>query len=133
MSIKVVGLSPLVNAFAKAGPDVARFARTAIWEEANEAFLISQAIVPVRTGALLTSGRVEAPSFRGDKVSCDIVYGGPAAPYALYVHEIPPGKAKHDYPTRWKFLENPVKLYSNGMEERIAKRVLNMVWERNFS
>lgn len=42
---------------------------------------------PVDTGALRTSVHVEGPERRGWTVMIRIVAGGPAAPYAVYVHE----------------------------------------------
>lgn len=126
-SVKVKNLRHLQNAFIRAGEDAPKFAATALLEEAEEAFLISQSVVPIRTGALLTSGEVHGPKVRGSRAFVEITYGGPAVPYAVYVHELPPSRAKHDYPTRWKFLENPVRLYAQGMGDRMTTRVLNMI------
>lgn len=129
-SVKVKNLKELQRAFILAGEDAPRFAARALREEADEAFIMSQSIVPVRTGTLLTSGEVHGPFVKGSKVYADITYGGPAAPYAIYVHELPPSKASHDYPTRWKYLENPVRLYARNMGERMTVRVLDMIARR---
>lgn len=129
-SVKVKNLRELQRAFILAGEDAPKFAARALREEADEAFLISQAVTPVRTGALLTSGEVHGPFVRGTRAYADITYGGPAAPYAIYVHELPPSRATHDYPTRWKYLENPVRLYAQGMGERMTTRVLDMIARR---
>ena len=136
-SVKVRNLEELQKAFILAGQDAPRFAARALREEADEAFLISQAVVPVRTGNLLTSGEVHGPKVSGSKAYCEITYGGPAAPYAAIVHEVPPNSGgrwgtgyKHDYPTRWKYLENPVRLYAQGMGERMTARVLDMIARR---
>jgi hypothetical protein len=136
-TVKVKNLKELQGAFVLAGRDAPRFAALALREEADEAFLISQSVVPVRFGALLTSGEVHGPFVRGTKVYADITYGGPAAPYALIVHEVGPtsggrgGKGyKHDYPTRWKYLENPVRLYARDMGSRMTVRVLDMIAKR---
>jgi hypothetical protein len=126
-SVKVRNLKELQRAFVIAGSDAPRFAAQALREEADEAFLLSQAVVPVRTGALLTSGEVHGPFVRGTRVYADITYGGPAAPYAVFVHELPPSRASHDYPTRWKYLENPVRLYARDMGARMTTRVLDMI------
>lgn len=126
-TVRVKNLKELQDAFIKAGTDAPRFAARALIEEAQEAFLLSQAVVPVRTGALRSSGAVLGPTVSGSKAMAQIEYGGPAAPYAIFVHELPPSRAKHDYPTRWKYLENPVRLYAEGMGERMTKRVLDMI------
>lgn len=126
-TVKVRNLKPLQEAFIQAGADAPRFAAKALFEEASEAFVLSQAVVPVRTGALVTSGEVHGPRVSGSKAFCEITYGGPAAPYAVFVHELPPSRAKHDYPTRWKYLENPVRLYAQDMGQRMTIRVLDMI------
>lgn len=126
-TVRVRNLKELQDAFVKAGADAPKFAAVALIEEAHEAFLLSQAVVPVRTGALRSSGAVTGPLVVGSRALAKIEYGGPAAAYAIFVHELPPSRAKHDYPTRWKYLENPVRLYAEGMGERMTKRVLNMI------
>lgn len=135
--VKVKNIEPLLQAFIIAGRDAPRLAAKALKEEADEAFVMSQSFVPVRTGNLLTSGEVRGPFVRGSVIECFIRYGGPAAPYAAIVHEVPPNSGgrwgtgyKHDFPTRWKYLENPVRLYARGMGERLAHRVLDMVAKR---
>lgn len=136
-NVTVKGLKEFQHALITAGPDAGRFAAKALREEADEAFIISQSVVPVRTGALLTSGDVTGPVTRGNRVQVEISYGGAAAPYAVFVHEVPPNSGgrwgtgySHDAPTRWKFLENPVRLYSQGMGPRLTARVLDMVAKR---
>ena len=126
-AIEVKNLDRLLDAFALAGKNAPRFAAQALYEEASEAFIISQDVVPVRYGVLRASGEVRGPFVRGSTVEAFISYGGPAAPYAVFVHELPPSRAKHDPPTRWKYLENPVKLYSKGMAKRMTIRVLDMI------
>jgi hypothetical protein len=125
--VRVKNLAPLQKAFILAGADAPVFAAHALREEADEAFALSQTFVPVRTGVLRASGQVHGPRTRGSKAFAEITYGGPAAPYAIYVHEIPPSRASHDYPTRWKYLENPVREYAKGMGERMTRRVLDMI------
>lgn len=141
-TIKVTGLDPLMRAFAMAGRDAPRFATKALWEEASEAFLLSQRRVPVRTGALKGSGMVHPPETNGTIATVNITYGGTASGtiedawhgstvgYALYVHELPPSRVKHDSPTGWKYLENPVKLLARDMANRMTTRVLHMLNER---
>lgn len=129
-TVRLRNLDRLQQAFITAGKDAPRFAARALLEETQEAFILSQEVVPIRTGALATSGMVNGPFVKGSKVSTSIEYGGPAAGYAIFVHELPPSRASHDYPTRWKFLENPVRLYAEGMGDRMATRVLDMIAKR---
>lgn len=133
-TIKLTGMKELQGAFIRAADMAPRLAAKAMYEEASEAFLLSQAVVPVRYGVLRASGVVHPPTILNSIAIVDITYGGPGAPYALFVHEIPPSKggrwgsgAKHDSPTRWKYLENPVKLHARDMGRRLTVRVLDML------
>ena len=78
--------------------------------------------VPVDTHALQNSGQTGRPETRGDDVSVKLSYGGAAAPYAVYVHEItwyhhPHGQAK--------YLEAPLKMMGTptGIEHFLAKPI----------
>lgn len=126
-SVTVKGLDPLMRALVAAGPDAQLYAEKALSEEAQEAFILSQARVPVRFGILKGSGVVHPPETRGTVSRVGITYGGAAAGYAVYVHELP---YRHDAPTAWKYLENPVTLYAQGMGARMATRVADMVARR---
>lgn len=137
INVKVDGLQELLTALTTSGFDVTGIVANALKEEADEAFLLTQAVVPVRDGILKGSGLVEMPVVRGTSVETSIRYGGGAADYAIYVHEIPPSSGgrwgtgnKHAPPTRYKYLEYPVKLYSRGMGERMKVRVLDMLLRR---
>ena len=104
--------------------------------------------VPVDLGALKNSGHVAPLVVEGKKAIIELGYGGPAAPYALAVHEIPPpggggySQAAMDArieggnlsaPTRtathkvgqWKYLEQPLfedlPEYDKHMAEDLAK------------
>lgn len=125
--VKITGLERLRRALVRAGDKAPQVAAKALYEEAQEAFLLSQEIVPVRDGPLKSSGRVIPSAPRGSFSFCRIVYGGTSAGYALFVHEIPPSRARHAAPTRWKYLEMPVKEYAKGMEGRMAVRVINIL------
>lgn len=137
INVKVDGLQELLTALTTSGFDVTGIVANALKEEADEAFLLTQAVVPVRDGILKGSGLVEMPVVRGTSVETSIRYGGGAADYAIYVHEIPPSSGgrwgtgnKHAPPTRYKYLEYPVKLYSRTMGERMKVRVLDMLLRR---
>jgi hypothetical protein len=135
-SVNFKGLDPLNDAFKAAGKDAPIYGQQALFEEAQEAFRLSQEVVPVDTGVLRASGNVT--QYRtGNIAHAWIRYGGAASSYAIYVHEIPPNSGgrwgtgnKHASPTQWKFLENPVKLYSKGMAQRMRVRVFDMIHRR---
>jgi hypothetical protein len=127
--VRARGLDPLNEAFLLAGKDAPIYGQQALFEEAQEAFRLSQQVVPVDTGVLRSSGNVT--QYRtGNLAHAWIRYGGAAANYAIYVHELPPGRATHASPTQWKYLERPVKLYAKGMADRMRVRVLDMINRR---
>jgi hypothetical protein len=102
----------------------------AVWEEANLIFAKSQRIVPVDTGVLRGSGGVSSPqSMSGGGTYVDIFYGGPAAPYALYVHEII--ENYHKAPTQAKYLEQPFMESLNTLQRNIARRIIRIANARS--
>ena len=100
--------------------------------------------VPVDTGALRASGDVGLPTIAGPFIEVQVGFGGPTAPYAVYVHEIPPPppnsptqgppfgthaypmapgawvSAYHNPPTSWKFLERTAMERMAGMGDRVG-------------
>jgi hypothetical protein len=100
----------------------------AIWEEANLIFARSQTLVPVDTGVLRGSGGVSAPQRGIDGYFVDIYYGGPAAPYALYVHEIIGNY--HNPPTQAKYLEEPLVQAIPEIQKNIAGRIIHILKNR---
>jgi len=116
MSVDLYGADDLLEKFARMGRDSTAVIGRLLYFYANDVFNRSQYLVPVDTGALRSSGRVEAPVLEGFAVVVSIKYGGAAAPYALWVHEVPPPEdanpgertAYHLPPTQWKYLEQPL-------------------------
>jgi len=97
----------------------------AVWEEANVIFAKSQRLVPVDTGVLRGSGGVSAPQAGANSSTyVDIFYGGPAAPYALYVHEIIGNF--HKPPTQAKYLEQPLMEALDTLQANIARRIIRI-------
>jgi hypothetical protein len=99
----------------------------ALYAEGLGIFRQSQKIVPVgpigdptykgAPGTLRASGVVEGPT-NGEVL---IGYGGPAAPYAIYVHEDP--KARHKPGKSYKFLEIPFNEAVPKMEQNLARAI----------
>ena len=89
MSVRLVGVEKLVR-LAERDKGLAPIIQRAVHAEASTVLNESKRIVPVANGDLRRSGKVEAPTTVGSRTSVEITYGGPAAPYALAVHEIPP-------------------------------------------
>lgn len=87
--------------------------------------------VPVMTGNLRASGHVQRPKITGNGASVELGFGGPAAPYALQIHENPnAGKtATGSQVGEWKYLERPYKEHLRSMDERVARDMRNQLPE----
>lgn len=112
-SVSFTGLMEMFNKLNKLEVTVPTALDKALYREAQAIFRESQRLVPVDKGFLKGSGVVES----GDG-NAFIGYGGPAASYALYVHEDP--EAKHKKGKTYKFLEIPFTAALEGFDERIA-------------
>jgi len=79
-----------------------------------------QDYVPVDTGALRASGYVAPPELLPTGATIELGFGGPAAPYAVFVHE---DLTKHHPVGQAKYLELPVRARLQGMPAVLAERV----------
>jgi hypothetical protein len=123
--LDLFGDEELVNALKAGKENTPKAIAQAIWEEANIIFAKSQILVPVDTGVLRGSGGVSAPQMGSQGYFVDIFYGGPAASYALYVHEIIGNY--HNPPTQAKYLEQPVMEAMSTIQENIKGRIIDII------
>ena len=128
-SFTLEGDRELITALRHAQEQSPKAVAQAIWEEANLIFAKSQVLVPVDTGVLRGSGGVSAPQGTGAGIYVDIFYGGPAAPYALFVHEIL--YYTHKPPTQAKYLEQPFMEALPQVQQNISRRILDIVKNRS--
>lgn len=90
--------------------------------------------VPVRTGTLRSTGHVSPPRMVAGRIVVELIYGGPAAPYAIVVHERP--KIHAWSPTAAgtegvnKFLEAPFRKNAPDLPERIGRWVEHFAQNR---
>lgn len=94
---------------------------SALYEIAEEIISKSKPRVPVDTGALRNSAFVEHPKTDGGEVTVTLGYGGPAAPYAVYVHE---GTI---HMKGFKYLEEPVLDMLPKVAQKVAQKVGRVV------
>lgn len=129
--VRLTGLNKLISTVNRVdglGPVIER----AIFSEATTVLNESKRIVPVATGNLRASGRVEKPKKSGTQYTVEVTYGGAAAPYAMFVHEIPPDSGgrwgtgnKHKPGKSFKFLEIPAKAHSDKFVSNVKARVID--------
>lgn len=106
----------------------------AMFAEATTILNESKKIVPVATGNLRASGRVERPITGKGRAEVSITYGGAAAPYALIVHEVPPNSGgrwgtgmNHAAGKSFKYLEIPVMAHKDKFVDGVRARVDQML------
>lgn len=92
----------------------------AMFEEFSIEMLEMQRRTPVEFGHLRQSGHVELPVIRGNEIEVTLGFGGPAAPYAIYVHE--DVEAYHEVGEA-KFVESVLAESKPFMAQRIANRI----------
>jgi len=128
-SVRLVGAERLTK-LAQRDKGLTPVIQRAVHAEATTVLNEAKRIVPVETGNLRGSGRVEAPQTLGPRTTVEITFGGAAAPYALYVHEIPPNSGgrwgtgnKHKDGKTFKFLEIPATAHRGKFVRNVLIRI----------
>ena len=108
IKIEIVNLAEFSKKMdALPGAVLAEAAQT-LREEAEEVMTRSKELVPVDTGTLRSTGHVPPTRRERNTVEVDMAYGGPAAAYAVHVHENIKAGIHWSVPgTGPKFLERP--------------------------
>jgi hypothetical protein len=125
MAEVLVGAAKLEAKLRQLGAAAIKEGGRALYQEALVEQKESMRRTPVDTGALRGSHETSKPEQDGQDVSVRITVGGPAAPYAVPVHENLDAFHKVG---QAKFLESTILESRSSMAERIAKRIdLNAV------
>lgn len=114
MSVEFEGLSSLVGIVHTSPTAAKKSTFVAMLGVTNKVFNESQEQVPVHYGVLKASGDI-IPDEVGMEV--DITYGGPAADYALFVHEV---NATHKH-GKWHYLSDPANDHVDDLPEGITE------------
>lgn len=122
---EIEGAQELRNMLEVSGKDAGRVVAQVINEEANTIFGKALVLTPVDTGALRGSGGVSAPMQTPEGIAVDIFFGGPAASYAMYVHEIIGNY--HNPPTQAKYLEQPFMERLPEIQANLARRIIDLL------
>jgi hypothetical protein len=143
VTVRITGLREAVGKLQGAPKRLEGEVGRALYQFAEDVMTESKLRVPVLTGTLMSTGHVDPPKTEGGKVVVDMGYGGPAAPYALYVHEALEGARPPNPNWSWykkvarggqiswtrpgsgpKFLENPMKEKSDQLPGRVRDAVM---------
>ncbi len=133
ITVRLTGVAELKKALQAGGERALKLAGQGLYQEAEQIMLRSkEEFCPVDTGNLKSTGHVELPEYKGKSVTVELGYGGPAAEYALEVHEnpragktggvSPQGRRYKHYSQvgQWKYLEQPINEAVPGMAGRLA-------------
>lgn len=96
-------------------------AAAALYQEAEILMTEAKDRTPWETGVLRGTGHVQEPTYSAGEVRVELGFGGPAAPYAIFVHENL--TARHPRGGRAKFLESVLDEAAPTLAERIAARI----------
>lgn len=116
------GLKEIQVGFRRMAPDVRKAYIAAVNLEAGRIMTASLKECPIDTSNLRNS-HFQSTTIKPDGVEVLLGY---RADYAVIVHEVPPSgdpHATHKPPTKWKYLEDPLKLAMAGFSERVALAV----------
>ena len=118
--LKMQGPKELMKALREVGPRAEVALKSALVTEAEKVMARAKRFTPVDTGALRASGHVQPPVATPGRIEITLGFGGPAARYAVYAHEI------EDYYHEFgqaKFLEQPVNEAAAGLTSRLTREV----------
>lgn len=116
--VQLIGADKMKAALIKAATVSDKVSAQATQEIANKVYKESQTLVPVDTGQLKSSGRVQPARGPGKTGGHQVVY---ETPYAVFVHERL--DQHHDAPTQAKFLEQPFLAHQQELEKILAQRM----------
>ena len=129
IGVELVGMDKVLDSLKRIDGGE-RVLAQAMYAEATVILNESKRLVPVDTGNLRASGRVDRPDTAGGKAVVEISYGGAAAPYALIVHEVPPNTGgrwgsglTHASGKTYKYLEIPVMAHKDKFVDGVRDRV----------
>jgi len=124
VGLEIKGLDNVFNNINKVIAECVDLSKIGLEKVGDDILRDSQIECPVSNkptkGTLKRTGKKYTTSFSGFHV-CEIKYGGPEAPYALYVHE--DLEAQHVPPTKAKFLEDPYNRHLSTFVAKIAREL----------
>lgn len=100
MSFKVTGSADMKARIAAAAKDFPKKVGGALYRVCEKKIMTraKEEFVPVHLTTLQSTGRTDLPIYEGTSIIVKMGFGGPAAPYALAVHEHP----SESDPPSWK-------------------------------
>lgn len=120
MSLQIGGLDKVLDALGALPAQLVMKAANALRAEAEIEMTEAKQRTPVKTGTLRASGHVTGPTQNGNDIDVTLTFGGPAAEYAVFVHE---NVEAYHRVGQAKFLESTVLESAPHLADRIATRM----------
>ena len=120
LRVELKGAEELKRTLAAIGARTPKEGAAALYAEAEVVRGVSFQRTPKDTGNLRDSHAVSKPRIAGQEITVTLGVGGPAAPYAIYVHE---NLTAHHPIGQAKFLESAIHEAASNWTERLAKRI----------
>lgn len=120
VSYNLTGFDSVISKLKRIEKELPNLLDRAMVTEMNILMTESMKRTPVEFGTLRASHHVLGPKREGDEISVGIFVGGPAAPYAVFVHE--DLEARHTV-GQAKFLESTLRENARFIAGRISKRI----------
>lgn len=120
VNVQITGEDALLNSLRAFASQAGQAFAAALVQEAEVIMADAKARTPVDTGSLRGTGHVQPPQGEGDETSVTMGFGGPAAEYAVFVHE---NLTAHHPVGEAKFLERAVLAAAPDLAKRLAARV----------
>jgi len=120
INLHLEGVTELQRALRQLGPKAESALKRSLTTEAEKIMARAKRLTPVDTGTLRATGHVQRPVLERDRIEITLGFGGPAAQYAIYVHE---GTEMNFTVGQAKFLEQPVNEAARGLADRLAREV----------
>jgi hypothetical protein len=114
------GAPELIDALRRVAINAPRELARALFQEAEGVMAEAKRRTPVDTGALRSSGTVSAPTADAGSFQVQLSFGGPSAPYGLYVHE---DLEAHHPVGQAKFLESAALEAAPTLLDHVGRRV----------
>jgi len=131
--ITIKGLDKAVRRLRALGGNIQKEIAPALFTEMDVevAGRAKEEFVPVDTGALKGSIHATKPKVRRGSVSVSVVAGGPAAPYALRVHEWLGAGVRWSVPgTGPKYIEKPLLAAIPEIKKALIKALVRAIKKR---
>ena len=120
MGIRIEGLDKLEARLKKSVVGAAKELAGGLLVEGNSIMTAAKKLTPVDQGVLRASGHVQTPVIRKTSATVVLGFGGAAAAYALYQHEIT--DLSHTV-GQANFLRQPANEAKKGFGQRIARHI----------